>query len=143
MPAETLGDQLLLVLQNKRDEFTQLFVYAPMDAVLAARPQLLTAVMDRLVSVPPVNRYPLLTTLVRLLNTPAGVGAKTQCREYLDALAESTLRGCMIGGGALEPRVALVCAMLIDDTNADTPKKLERALAKALECLAAAFITAP
>ena len=143
MPPETLGDQLLLVLQNKRDELTQLFVHAPMDAVLAARPQLLTAVMDRLVSVPPANRYPLLTTLARLLNTPAGAGAKAQCRAYLDALAESTLHGCMLGGGALEPRVALVCAMLVDDTGSGGggAKKLERALAKALECLAAAFIT--
>lgn len=143
MPPETLGDQLLLVLQNKRDEFTQLFVHAPMDAVLAARPQLLTALMDRLGFVAPANRYPLLTTLARLLNTPTGAGAKAQCRAYLDALAESTLRGCMLGGGALEPRVALVCAMLVDDAAADDPaKKLERALAKALECLAAAFITA-
>lgn len=153
MPPETLGDQLLLVLQNKRDDFAQLFVYAPMDAMLAARPQLLTAVMDRVNFVAPANRYPLLSALVRLLNTPAGATARVQCRAYLDQLAESTLRGCMLGGGALEPRIALVCAMLIvpdaaaaaaaagDADAANASKKLERALAKALECLAAAFIT--
>ncbi len=148
MPPETLGDQLLLVLQNKRDDFAQLFVHAPMDAVLVARPQLLPAVMDRLRAVPPANRYPLLSALVRLLSTPAGAAARSQCRAYLDALAESTLRGCMLGGGALDPRMALVCAMLVDgavadaaaDAVADDGRALERALAKALECLAAAFI---
>ena len=137
VPIENLADQLLMVLHHKRDELVQLFVHAPMEQALVIRPQIVTALLDRARVVPVAARYPLLSMLARLLNTPTGEGVKAQCGTYLKELARTTLHGALAGPAALDPRTALVCSLLVQASpDAASTKTLEGAMAKALQIMA-------
>lgn len=137
VPIENLADQLLMVLHHKRDELVQLFVHAPMEHALIIRPQLITALLDRARVVPVAARYPLLSMLARLLNTPTGERVKAQCGIFIKELARTTLHGALAGPVTLDPRTALVCSLLVQASpDAASTKTLDGALAKALQVMA-------
>jgi hypothetical protein len=130
-----VADELLRVLDIRADDAVVLFVHAPIEGLLAARPQLPAALVARAATALPAARYAHLALLVRLVKSAPGCLAGLPVAE----LVVSTLAGYM-ATRFLDARVALVCAVLAAD--AEPCAGLSAALARALELSACTVIRA-
>lgn len=66
LPESRVADMAEHALSSKRDELLRLFVHLP-SAFVRVRPALVGALLDRAVTVPLCNRYPLLAMLAKLV----------------------------------------------------------------------------
>lgn len=144
VPLSHVADVLQLVLARKHDDLLRLFMHLPVAACVAPRPDLLAQLVARARATSPTtsSRYPVLAVLARVVAAAAATDDSCAARHGPDLadLVKTTLAAQLSSSGGIDPRTALVCAMLAQAAGPEAAAPLAPFLAKALERTASSLV---